>query len=105
MRFDKVATRVVERLKTDLHDAVPSGTTVLITITAPIRLASKTTAAVKLKARSMLEASQSDARMTVHGNRIRIRVVHNGRKRAPKVLAAVHNPDVDTRKLLTALMP
>jgi hypothetical protein len=42
LRFDKVATRLIERLQATLGETVPDGTTVLLTITAPIRLPSKT---------------------------------------------------------------
>lgn len=38
LRFDKVATRLIERLQATLGEAVPDGITVLLTITAPIRL-------------------------------------------------------------------
>ena len=42
LRFDKVATRLIERLQATLGETVPDGMTVLLTITAPIRLPSKT---------------------------------------------------------------
>src|ERR1700730_1734242 len=35
LRFDKVATRLIERLQATLGETVPDGTTVLLTITAP----------------------------------------------------------------------
>src|SRR5258708_91697 len=37
LRFDKVATRLIERLQATLGEIVPDGVTVLLTITAPIR--------------------------------------------------------------------
>src|SRR5215813_14559689 len=54
LRFDKVAVRVVEHLRSTLREAVPEGVTVLVTITAPIRLASKTAAALEDKIRALL---------------------------------------------------
>ena len=36
LRFDKVATRLIERLQATLGETVPDGMTVLLTITAPI---------------------------------------------------------------------
>ena len=49
LRFDKVATRLIERLQATLGEIVPDGMTVLLTITAPIRLPSKTAAALEGK--------------------------------------------------------
>ena len=49
LRFDKVATRLMERLRAALGETVPDGTTVLLTITAPIRLPSKTAASLEDK--------------------------------------------------------
>ena len=49
LRFDKVATRVIERLQANLGETVPAGTTVVLTVTAPIRLASKTIASLEDK--------------------------------------------------------
>lgn len=102
LRFDKVAMRVINRLKVGLGGDVPPGTTVLVAITAPIRLPSKTAAAVEAKARTLLARNRQsrDARFSVHGNRVRIRVVRNGPARAAKVIGFVHNADVDVRKLL-----
>lgn len=48
LRFDKVATRLIERLQATLGETVPDGMTVLLTITAPIRFPSKTAAALEL---------------------------------------------------------
>src|SRR5579862_5435604 len=49
LRFDKVATRLLERLQGALGQTVPDGIAVLVTVTAPIRLASKTAAALEEK--------------------------------------------------------
>jgi hypothetical protein len=44
LRFDRVALGLVRRLHDALHEAVPDGKTVILTITAPIRMPSKTAA-------------------------------------------------------------
>src|SRR5260370_20963214 len=49
LRFDKVATRLIEGLQAALGEIVPDGMTVLLTITAPIRLPSKTAASLEDK--------------------------------------------------------
>jgi hypothetical protein len=49
LRFDKVATRLIERLHATLGETVPDDITLLLTITAPIRLPSKTAASLEDK--------------------------------------------------------
>ena len=95
LRFDKVAIRVIERLRANLADAVPTGVTVVVTITAPIRLASKTTAAIEEQVRTLLERTTTnrDKTLTICGNRVGIRFVKHAALRAPKVIGFVHNPD------------
>jgi hypothetical protein len=102
LRRDRVAIRVVERLTAHASDAVAAGTTVLVTVTAPIRLASKTTTAVEAKLRTLLQSGlpRRDTRLTVHGNRIRIRIVRSRSRRAPKLIGLVHNADVNSSKLI-----
>jgi hypothetical protein len=102
LRFDKVATRLIERLQTTLSAAVPDGTTVLLTITAPIRLPSKTAAALEDKVRSVLArgAVARGESATMHGNRVRIQTLNRGSDRAPSVIGFVHNPDSDPMVLI-----
>jgi len=54
LRFDQVATRLIERLQATLGDTVPDGMTVLLTITAPIRMPSKTAASLEDKIQILL---------------------------------------------------
>ncbi len=102
LRFDEVATRVVERLRAAVSDTAPNGTTVVVTITAPIRLPGKTTASLASKIHTLLgrRAPGKDVKATIHGNRVRIRIVRGAAKRAPKLVGFVHNPDIDPRLLL-----
>lgn len=102
LRFDKVATRLIEGLQSALADSVPSGVTVLLTITAPIRLPSKTAAALEDKIQTLLKRRSPgrDEKDTIHGNRVQIRILRgmslpgsNGR--APKMIGFVHNPETD----------
>lgn len=102
LRFDKVATTVVERLRGTLSETVPDGMTVLLTITAPIRLPSRTVASLEEKARSLLSRGSPgrDEIATIHGNRVRIRLLRGKSERAPKMIGFVHNPDSDSLLLL-----
>lgn len=109
LRFDKVATRLIEGLRAALEKTVPDGTTVLLTVTAPIRLPSKTAAALEDKIATLLERKSlgRDEKDTIHGNRVHIRFLEDGSGRAPKMIGFVHNSDSDplvlfnmTRELL-----
>ncbi len=101
LRFDRVALRLVRRLHDALHEAVPDGKTMVLTITAPIQMPSKTAAVLEDKIRTCL-ASRSvlEANDTIHGNEIKVRLVENGARRASKVIGFVHNPESDPDVLL-----
>jgi hypothetical protein len=102
LRFDKVATRLMERLQTTLGETVPDGMTVLLTVTAPIRLASKTAASLEDKLQTLLRRGSPvrDEKDTIHGNRVQIRLLKTGSERAPRMIGFVHNPDTDALLLL-----
>lgn len=102
LRFDKVVTRLMDRLQATLGETVPAGITVLLTITAPIRLPAKTAASLEEKIQTLLSRGLSgrDAKGTIHGNRVRIRLVRNESGRAPKIIGFVHNSDSDPLLLL-----
>lgn len=102
LRFDLVALGFVRRLQAALGESVPDGKTLIVTITAPIRVPSKTAAALEGKIRTCLacRSAQVDARDTIHGNQIRVRSVKGGSRRTTKVIGFVHNPDSDADVLL-----
>jgi hypothetical protein len=109
LRFDKVATRLIGRLQATLGETVPDGMTVLLTITAPIRLPSKTAASLEGKIQTLLGRGSPgrDEKDTIHGNRVQIRLLRDESERAPKMIGFVHNSDSDplllfdmTRELL-----
>lgn len=102
LRFDKVATRLIERLQATLGETVPDGMTVLLTITAPIRLPSKTAAVLEDKIQTLLERGSPgrDEKDTIHGNHVQIRLLRDESGRAPKMVGFVHNSDSDPLLLL-----
>jgi len=102
LRFDKVATRLIERLQATLGETVPDGMTVLLTITAPIRLPSKTAASLEGKIQALLGRGSPgrDEKDTIHGNRVQIRLLRDESGRAPKMIGFVHNSDSDPLVLL-----
>lgn len=102
LRFDKVVTRLMEHLRATLGETVPNDKTVAVTVTAPIRLASKTGAALEERIQSFIgrESERRDEKHTIHGNRVRIRILNNGSGQAPKLIGFVHNSDTDPLLLL-----
>ena len=102
LRFDKVVTRLMERLRATLEETAPDAMTVVVTITAPIRLASKTAAALEEKIQTLVgrRSAGRDEKVMIHGNRVRIRLLTNGSQQAPKMIGFVHNSDTDPLLLL-----
>ena len=102
LRFDKVATRLIKRLQGSVGETAPDGTTVLLTVTAPIRLPSKTAAALEEKMQGLLRRGSPgpDAKDTIHGNRVQIRIMKSKSERTPRLFGFVHNSDSDPPLLL-----
>ncbi len=103
LRFDKVAVRLIEHLQTACRESVPDGRTVLVAVTAPIRMASKTAAAIDHKIQTLVARGSGalDEKDTIHGNHVRLRVLRAGSRHAPKSIGFVHNPDTDPILLFT----
>ena len=101
LRFDKVATRLIKRLRASFDEIVPDGRTVLLTITAPIRLPSKTADSLEDKIRILLSrrSPDRDEKGIIHGNAVRLRLVRT-ESGAPKMIGFVHNSDSDPRLLM-----
>jgi len=102
LRFDRVALAFIGRLQAALRGSVPDGEMVIVTITAPIWLASKTAAAVEDKIRVGLarRSAKLEVKDTIHGNQVRVRLVKGVPRRASKVIGFIHNPDSDPDVLL-----
>lgn len=102
LRFDKAVMRLMDRLQSAAAESVPAGTTVLLTVTAPIRQWSKTAAALRPKIQSLLSGRSAtrDHKTAIHGNRIHIRVLQHKSAGSPKLIGFVHSPDTDALLLL-----
>ncbi len=100
LRFDKAVLRVVGRLQAALSDIVLDGSAIVFTMTAPIRLAAKTAADLEARIRECLSNGRDEIEDTIHGNRIRVRVLTGGPRSVSKVVGFVHNPETDSRLLL-----
>ena len=97
LRFDRVALRLVDDLRTALCRSLPDGQTVLVTITAPIRLPARTAAAIEEKIRKLVATRAAPARLTdtIHGNGIQVHLLKGGTGRTARLIGFVHNPDSD----------
>jgi hypothetical protein len=102
LRFDRVALRFVRRLQDALSASVPDGRTLILTITAPIRVPAKTAAALEDNIWTYLarQSAPGEAKYAILGNQIRVRLVKRGSRRTAKVIGFVHNPDSDPDVLL-----
>lgn len=98
LRFDRVVLQLVERLRTQLQDAVPGGVTVVLTVTAPIRLASRTAATVEERIRALLgkQAGRQGLSETINGNEIQLRLMRGGKTSTSRLAGFVHNRDSDS---------
>ena len=102
LRFDKVVVRLLGNLRASVERAVPIGETVIVTITAPIKLPAKTAYELERLVKDFLESRirHQDRRVTIFHNEISLRVVASSSKRAAKLIGFVHNPGTDSKLLL-----
>jgi hypothetical protein len=102
LRFDKVALRVLQRLRDALHEAVPDGNAMILTMTAPIRVPAETAEALERTLPASLASGRLAFSETIHGNRVTARLVRSDLSRSAKVIGFVHNPDSDPDVLFAA---
>jgi hypothetical protein len=100
LRFDKAVLRLIGRLQSCLHQAVPDGKTLIVTVTAPILLPGKTAATLEDKIRGSLahRSAGLEIKDMIHGNQVRVRLAKSFRGTS-KVIGFVHNPDSDPEVL------
>lgn len=103
LRFDKVATRLVDCVSDAVRDAVPSGKRVIFAVTAPIRLPSKTAADLERRILEAIATSAARVETTLHGNEIRIWIVAAAAGK-PRVSGLVHNPGPTADDLLATAL-
>lgn len=100
LRFDRVVVRLLGRLRVALAARVPRGTTAVVTVTAPIRLAARTAAALEEMIGTLPRASaRRPLRKTINGNQVRIQIMRSGSTSKAPLAGFVHNPDTPTSTL------
>ena len=67
-----------------------------------VDIATKTAAALEGKIQTVFgrESRSRDEKITIHGNRVQIRVLGDASERTPKMVGFIHNPDSDPLLLL-----
>ena len=102
LRFDRVALGLIDRLRSALSGSLPDGRTVIVTITAPIRLPSRTAGAMEERIRKLVATRAAPARLvgTIHGNEIQVHLLKGGTGRTARLIGFVHNPDSDPTILI-----
>ena len=101
MRFDRVVLRLFEDLQAALRDAIPQGQTVIVTVTAPIKLPGRTALALEDRIRRDLARKPTGrSRATIHGNGIRLHWLADIPAGMPKLVGLVHNRDTDPAIIL-----
>ena len=100
LRFDKVALRFGVTLQDALRDVVPAGSTVLVTIAAPLRQSSKTANELIDTIRPLCaRRTKADFRTKLYENAIAVRVAR-GSAGKNDVIVLVHNPHPNAAALL-----
>lgn len=100
LRFDRVAMAMLWDLRNCADLLIPKGKILIVTVTAPIRLSSKTTRAIEEKmAKLASKKTIGPVKMAVHGNRIQLKILKIKEKKL-RFLGFVHNPTTPASNLL-----
>jgi hypothetical protein len=101
LRFDRVVVELLGRWRAALPERVPQGATAVVTITAPIRLASRTAATLEEMIGTPLCArtARRPLRRTVHGNQIQVQIMRSSGTSTSRLAGFVHNRETDPRPL------
>lgn len=102
LRYDKVAVRLLSNLRNSIHNNIPQKTTVLLAITAPIKLPLKTEFELCEQIRDILNADirYKGGPSTIFQNKIFFRIVNVPIIQTVRFVGFVHNPEQDPNQLL-----
>ena len=89
LRFDKVALRLVDGLKSEITQILPGDQSIIFTVTAPIKHPAKTRAALQ---ELLCDMPVGELCKTINGNVVRVRRVNAISAGMPRVIGFVHNP-------------
>jgi hypothetical protein len=90
LRFDRVALRLLEGVKSALAQSLPEDQSIAFTVTAPIKLPAKTSVALQEWLRRLPTHGRET---TINGNEIRARIINHTTSGMPRVIGFVHNAE------------
>ncbi|WP_290809493.1 hypothetical protein [Ferrovibrio sp.] len=90
--------RLFADLRAAVSDIIAPDQTVIVTVTAPVRLGGKTAAAIADRICDGL--GRGDVRTTIHGNQVRLRRIADVPKPMPRLIGFVHNAETDPGPIL-----
>jgi hypothetical protein len=102
LRFDKTVVQLLSSLRNAVSKHIPPSTVVLLTITAPIKLPSKTEFELcqQIETALTLAMRHQSHESIVFQNKVSIRLIDVPVGQAEKFVGFVHNPDRDPKQLL-----
>lgn len=102
LRFDKVALRVLEILRIQAENSLSKGETVIVTVTAPIRVPDRTGKGIATLIESLTttSAERQNKKALIMGNEVHLRLLRHARAQAPRFIGFIHNPDVKASRLI-----
>jgi len=101
LRFDRVVVSVLADLRSFV-EAAPGNLSVLVTISAPIRLPAATVSDLKTRIATLLAAGvpPADSSVILHGNRVLMRPLQQSANAPTRLVGFVHNPASSPKQLL-----
>jgi hypothetical protein len=102
LRFDRVVVWVLADLRSFVEAAMPGSLSVLVTMSAPVRLPAKTVSDVKARITALVAAGlpRADSSAIVHGNSVRLRLLEHPAQAPMRLIGFVHHPRAAPETLL-----
>lgn len=102
LRFDRVVVRLLGNLRFFVEQANANQKIILMTISAPIKLATKTEKELKSKIKDLLNRKDHDQDLSfsIFQNEVRLRIMEFQLNKSHKFVGLVHNPRTDPELLL-----
>lgn len=102
LRFDKVAVRFLNNIRSAITKDIPDGTMMLLTITAPIKLPQKTEIEICEQISDFINTNklQTSRKIIAFYNKIHIKIIDVSKKQTERFVGFVHNPEIDSVQLL-----
>jgi hypothetical protein len=96
--------RVLGDLRSFAEGVVPDGLSVILTLSAPIRLPAKTADRLEEEITALVAAGApfEERSARSHGNDVRVRLAKTRSGRAGRLIGFVHNPQAGTQLMLDA---